>query len=61
MDDSDVANAIYLAKKLQVVIHIRGTDEKPIVEFTDKFTKTIVGGIELKRRMAKLKELENGQ
>jgi hypothetical protein len=59
MDDSDVANAIYLAKKLGITIHVRGTDSHPVVEFKHKWSGKIVGGIELKRLMERLKRDDN--
>lgn len=51
IDDTDVVKAIEYAKKARVTIHIRGTDDAPVVEFKDKYSRRVVGGIELKRRL----------
>lgn len=51
MKDEEIAKVIALATRLRITIHIRGTDERPVVQFRDKFFRTEVGGIELKRRM----------
>lgn len=52
MNDDDVVNAMAYAKHCNVRIHVRGTDERPVVEPIDKTTRRVVGGTELKRRMA---------
>lgn len=51
MNDSDVVEVMRLAKAIGVTVHVRGTDERPVVEIKDKASRRIVGGIELRRRM----------
>lgn len=58
--DDDVALAMGFARKAGVTVHLRGTDLHPVVELKDKRTRRVVGGIELKRRIARLKEKEDG-
>ena len=50
-DDSDVTRVMQYAKELRLTVHVRGTDERPVIELRDKLTRAIVGGIELRRRM----------
>lgn len=53
---SDIADAevMKLCKELRLTVHVRGTDTHPVVEFRCKGTRRVIGGIELKRRMANL-------
>ena len=50
--DSDVVEAMKCCRRARVTVHVRGTDERPVIEFKDKKTRRIVGGIEMKRRLA---------
>lgn len=50
-DDSDIVEVMRLAKLAGVTVHVRGSDERPVIEFRDKWTRKVVGGIELKRRL----------
>lgn len=49
--DDDIVQAMGFVRKEGVMVHVRGTDERPIVELRDKWSRRVVGGIELKRRM----------
>lgn len=51
MDDSDVVEVMRFCKKARVNVHIRGTDERPVIEVKDA-VGYVVGGVELKRRLA---------
>lgn len=51
-DDTDIAEAMAFCKKARVTVHIRGTDERPVIQLLDKVDRREVGGIELKRRLA---------
>ena len=51
MDDSDVVEVMRLAKAAKVTVHVRGDDRRPVVEMKCKFSRRIVGGIELRRRL----------
>lgn len=50
--DADVAEAMDFCLELGVTVHVRGTDSAPVVEFRDRWTRRVVGGTELKSRMA---------
>jgi len=50
-DDLKTSEAVQFCQALQITVHIRGTDERPVIEYKDKFTGRIVGGIELKKRI----------
>lgn len=50
-DDKAMGRVCELLAALSVTLHVRGTDERPVIELCDKRYRTIVGGIELKRRM----------
>lgn len=50
-DDSDVVEAMKNLKRLGLTVHVRGTDERPIVEFRHKYGRRVVGGIELRKLM----------
>lgn len=51
--DNEVAKHLDICKHVNVTVHIRGTDANPVIEFKDKRTRRIVGGIEMKRRLGK--------
>lgn len=53
--DEDVANVLTIARKAGVTIHVRGTDNHPVVELRDKSTRQIVGGIELRKRIDRVR------
>lgn len=52
-DDTDIAEVMAFCKKARVTVHIRGTDERPVIQLLDKGDRREVGGIELKRRLAR--------
>lgn len=56
MDDSDVVKAINICERFGITVHVRGTDERPIVEFKRKGTRSVIGGSELKRMFESAKE-----
>lgn len=49
--DEDVVYVMRICNAIGVTVHVRGTDERVVVEYKDRKTKRIVGGIELKRRI----------
>jgi hypothetical protein len=51
--DQDVADQVDLIQKAGVTVHIRGDDRNPVIEFRDKLTRRVVGGVEMKRRIVK--------
>ena len=51
MNDDDVVYAMRFCKALRIGVYIRGTDSHPVVEIRDKYSRRIIGGIELKRRI----------
>lgn len=51
-DDEATADAMNLARELGLTVHVRGTDGSPVVELRDRLTRRVVGGTELRRRMA---------
>jgi hypothetical protein len=51
--DEQVAKYLEICKHANVTVHVRGKDEKPVLEFLDKDTRRVVGGIEMKRRLGK--------
>lgn len=51
MEDLKTSEAVQFCQALQITVHIRGTDDRPVIEYKDKFTGRIVGGIELKKRI----------
>lgn len=53
MTDQDVADQIKLLRQAGVTVHIRGDDTRPVIEFKDNRTRRVVGGIELRKRLAK--------
>lgn len=55
-DDSDVAEAMSFAQWLGVTIHIKGTDENPMIILLDKKTKKSINGLELRKRMKRLRD-----
>lgn len=56
--DDDIVQAMKEARHCRVTVHVRGTDDRPVVEFRDKYDRRVVGGIELKRRMARSRKDE---
>lgn len=50
--EEDVTETIDLCLELGVTVHVRGTDASPVVEFRDRWTRRVVGGTELRARMA---------
>lgn len=50
-DDSDVVEVMIILRELKLTLHVRGSDEHPVVEFRHKKSRRVVGGIELKRLM----------
>lgn len=52
MTDEGHACIMRFCQWARIEIHIRGTDERPIVEFKKRRTNIIVGGKELKRLAA---------
>lgn len=51
-EDEKIAEVIRLCKKARVTVHVRGTDARPVVEVKDRFYRSVIGGTELKRRLA---------
>lgn len=56
MIDADTAFVMTMCRALGVTVHIRGTDDRPVIEVKDRRTRRIVGGIDLKRRADALAE-----
>lgn len=50
-DDSDVVDVMIWCRRLGLTVHVRGTDERPVIELKARGTNHIIGGIELKRRI----------
>lgn len=53
-DDEEFAAALAIARKAGVKVFVRGTDKNPVVECRDRRSMRVVGGSELKRRLASL-------
>lgn len=51
MTDEDVAEYLKMLRECKVTLHVRGTDRNPVVEYRDKRTRKVVGGIEMKKRI----------
>jgi hypothetical protein len=51
MTDQDVADHLDICKTAGVTVHVRGDDARPVIEFRDKRTRRVVGGIEMKKRL----------
>jgi len=57
--DKELAEILEIARGCGVTIHVRGTDQRPVVELLSKQNRRVgnrivVGGIELKQRYARL-------
>lgn len=55
-NDEDIAFVINWCRAINAVVHVRGTDIRPVVVITDKHGREL-GGTEIKRRM----ELANAE
>jgi hypothetical protein len=49
--DEDILDVMEVCRALKVSVHVRGTDANPKIELRCKFSRRIVGGIELKERI----------
>lgn len=52
--DREFAAALSIARRARVKVFVRGTDKNPVVECRDRDTNRVVGGSELKKRLAQL-------
>lgn len=62
--DKELAEILEIARGCGVTIHVRGTDQRPVVELLSKQNRRVgnrivVGGIELKQRYARWKNTSN--
>lgn len=51
--DKAMGGVCDLLAALSITLHVRGTDDRPVIEVLDRRWRTVVGGIELKHRMAR--------
>lgn len=52
MTDAATAEIMRVCRLLGVTLHVRGSDAAPVIEFREKRTRRIVGGSEIRRRLA---------
>lgn len=50
--DAELAEILAMVRRCGVTVHVRGTDDAPVVEFRDKRTCKVVGGKEMRKRLA---------
>lgn len=51
MMDEDHAYVMNWCRAINAEVHIRGTDERPVIEIVDKRSRRVLGSVEVKRRM----------
>lgn len=51
--DADAAFVMACCKKAAITVHIRGTDERPVIEFKEQRSRRVVGMSEVKKRLRK--------
>ncbi|QWY83458.1 hypothetical protein [Rhizobium phage RHph_X2_28B] len=54
MTDQEIADAMDLCKAIGVTVHIRGTDDQPLVLFKDKRTRKSLNGLEIIKRLKRI-------
>lgn len=50
MVDTDTRYVIDWCKATRLTVHVRGTDDRPVIEFKDKADRKICGFVEVRRR-----------
>jgi len=51
-DDAEIGAMIAELRRIGVTVHVRGSDHSPVVEWRDKRSGRVVGGIEMKKRLS---------
>lgn len=51
-DDAEIGAMIAELRRIGVTVHVRGSDRSPVVEWRDKRSGRVVGGIEMKKRLS---------
>lgn len=54
MTDEAVAEVLRVCRLIGVRLHVRGTDAHPVIEFRERRGGAVVGGTEVRRRLAAL-------
>lgn len=51
--DQAVAEVLRVCRLIGVRLHVRGTDTHPVIELRERRTGAVVGGTEVRRRLAR--------